>query len=406
MADSFPALRERNFRLYLTGNLVSFSGAWMQITAEGWLVKEMTHSAYWVSFVATVPWIVTTFLATFSGIVVDKHDHRTILWWTNALSMAQAVILGVLILTHSCELWHVISLAFCLGLIASVDSPTRNAFLPQIVSNKNLLSAGALNSGMINLAQVLGSAIGAFSILQLGIGWTVIVNAFSFLAAIFMLHSLELRETDQIHKETHPFLMLKEGAWYIWRHNQLLFCILLSGILSMTGFSFRSVLPVASEELLHRGVEGLGYLSAAASLGCLGAAYVLSRLAHAVPTELFVLGGSLLCGTSLILVSFAASMSVVLLLFFIAGLGFILAFTTLRTTIQAVVRGENAGRVMGIVITASYGGLSLGNLLTGTIAERYGCRTAFLVCGSALTAITFALLPLRSLLSVKRLSSP
>lgn len=168
--SAFPAFRSRNFRLYFIGQIVSMIGTWLQMVAQGWLVLEMTGSAFQVGVVAAASSLPTLFLSLIGGVIVDRYNRKTILLWTQSFSMALALLLGIFTLTGAVTVPIIIMLAFLLGCVAAVATPAIQAFLSEMVERDQLHSAVALNAAIFNASRVIGPAIAGLMIAWIGTG--------------------------------------------------------------------------------------------------------------------------------------------------------------------------------------------------------------------------------------------
>src|SRR5260370_27785506 len=191
---TFIALRHRNFRIFWFGQLISLIGTWMQTTAQAWLVLQPTHSAWLLGVVGALQFFPVMFLSLFRGVLADRLPKRTVLLFTQSSAMLQAVNLWVLVATAHVQIWHVLLLASLLGLTNSLDMPTRQAFVVEMVGREDLPNAVALNSSLFNMARILGPGLGGLIIAWLGLAPLFLLNAISFIAVIIGLALIEIKE--------------------------------------------------------------------------------------------------------------------------------------------------------------------------------------------------------------------
>jgi MFS family permease len=390
ITKGIPALAQRNLRLYFTGQLVSFCGTWLQFVAQGWLVFEMTHSAYQLGVVAFLGLFPGAALAPFGGVIVDKFDRRKVLYFTQIIAMIQAFILGALVLTHTISLWHVYALSVFLGVINAIDVPARSAFAQEIsTTQEERQSAATLNGGMIQLAQGIGSALAGLLVYWIGTGGTFIINGLTFPAVIITLAMMRLEEKPLQHTE-HPIKMIWSGTCYTFTNQRIRLCVILGGLIGMLGFSYRSILPVIAEKVFKSGPQTLGYLSAAAGLGAFGGFIVVCFLTARYkipPPRLTVIGGSFLTGMSLVLFSLTSSVFVGLALLFCAGAGFLISFASVRAAILRIGESKMMGRVTGFVTMFFFAGMALGNYSIGLIAQKWNSALAISLSGVTLILV-------------------
>src|SRR5438067_2285747 len=186
------ALRHRNYRLFFGGQLISLVGTWMQSVAESWLVYRLTGSATLLGLSSFASQIPVFLFATIGGTFADRANRHRIIIITQTLSMIMPLALAALTLTHHVKVWHVFTLAGCLGVVNAFDIPARQAFLVDMVGHEDLLNAIALNSSMVNGARVVGPAVAGLLVAAVGEGWCFLLNGISYLAVIAGLLMMDL----------------------------------------------------------------------------------------------------------------------------------------------------------------------------------------------------------------------
>src|SRR6266853_1687148 len=191
---AFLALRHRNFRLFWFGQLISLTGTWMQTIGQAWLVLELTHSAWLLGVVGALQFLPVMLFSLFGGVLADRLPKRKVLLFTQSFAMVQATILWILVATGHVQIWEVLVLASLLGLTNSIDMPTRQAFVVEMVGREDLPNAIALNSSLFNMARVVGPGLGGLIIALLGVAPLFLLNAISFIAVIIGLALIRMNE--------------------------------------------------------------------------------------------------------------------------------------------------------------------------------------------------------------------
>lgn len=377
--DSFPAFRERNFRLYFNGQLISMIGTWLQTVAQGWLVLELTHSAFWVGMIAALNMLPVIFFSLLGGVIVDRLDKRKILLSTQVVSMALAAILGFLAVLHVVNLLEIAILAILLGAVNALDLPARQAFVAEIIRRENLSSAIALNSATFNASRVIGPAIAGWLIALIGTGGAFLVNAASFIAAIISLTLIHFDRKHLAESHPHPFLAIKAGLHYAFTHSNIRLFLIAASVVSLFGFSYTSILPAITEQVFHRGAEGLGYLYTASGLGAMVAAILISFFSKRFGERLFIVGGNFMLGIALLLFSYAMRLETGFLFSFFIGLSFALEFTMINSTILNMIDDSMRGRVMSIFVLMFMGAMPIGSFAMGYAADRIGFHYTILI---------------------------
>jgi MFS family permease len=370
--DAFPALRERNFRLYFYTQLISFVGTYLQATAQGWLVLQLTHSAFWVGFVGAIIFLPAFIFVLFGGAIADRFNRRSILYFTQVVAMLLAFILGVLTITHRVNLAEIIILAVCLGVINALDTPARSAFVSDMITDRNnLASAVSLNSGMGTTALAVGPAVAGILIALFGTGWTFIINGFTFVAAIIAMYAMNI-SMKNIEKKVSTGNMIKDGIRYLLSNKNLLFLILLSGALVLFGLSYDAILPVIATQIYNGGAETFGYISSAFGIGAAASAVVLSMLSKKASSRFWIVGGNILVGLSLIALSLVHVVAWGFVFILLAGFTVVTEFAMIMTVIQHTVPETMRGRVLSIFYFLYFGCYGIGSFFMGLSAQRFG----------------------------------
>ncbi|TSC77392.1 MAG: permease [Parcubacteria group bacterium Gr01-1014_33] len=398
---AFPAFRERNFSLYFWGQFVSLIGTWLQTVAQGWLVLEITHSAYWVGVVSALGSLPILFFALFGGVIVDRFSRKKILYVTQILSLIFALVLGLLALFGHATLFAISVLAFLLGAVNALDVPARHAFIAEMMGKKNLASAIALHSAAFNGSRIIGPAIAGILIALIGTGGTFLVNALSFIAVIVSLALIDVSVRRRASAHPHPIAAIREGLSYAFSRAMIRMFLIGAGVVSIFGWSYLSILPVVTEQVFHKRAAELGYLHTAAGIGAVTSVIVISIFMRRFGPRPFVIGGTFLLGAGLLGLSYAPTLPWGLAAMFVTGFSLILAFSVINSTIQSHIEDTVRGRVMSIYVLMWRGTAPIGSFLMGYMAEHFGAgwaiRAGSLVVLVAACAFFYcrAIIPLR-----------
>src|SRR3712207_3967703 len=184
LSVAFRALRNRNYRLFWTGQIVSQAGTWMQRVAQSWLVLQLTHSPLALGTVTTVQFAPILCFSLFGGVLADRVSKRRLLVCTQAIMGLQALAFAILISSGQIQLLQVYFLAAVLGIANALDNPTRQAFVVELVGQGDLPNAVALNSMVFNSSRIVGPAVGGLLIATVGLAGCFYLNAASYLAVI------------------------------------------------------------------------------------------------------------------------------------------------------------------------------------------------------------------------------
>ncbi len=383
---TFSALRHRNYRLFFIGQMISQIGTWMQTTAQAWLVLELTHSALLLGLVGALQFLPVIVFSLFGGVLADRVPKRTLLLVAQSVALVQAAIMWLLVVTGTVQIWHIMLLAALLGLTQALDTPTRQAFVGEMVGREDLPNAIALNSSLVNMARVLGPGLGGLLIAWLGVAPLFLLNTISFIAVIIglimidqrTLHALPNRRTDD--QKLSAFQSVREGLFYVGHVPSVLLVIGVIGVIALFGINFNVMLPLFAIDVFHAGPVGYGFISAAYGLGALFSALWVAW-GNRKPSIRFLLIAAF--AFSVLEIAFAFSHFYILSFPLLVGVGFaqIVMTATANTTIQTVTPNYLRGRVISVYLLVYSGGMPLGNLFAGGLAVLFGAPISFLIGG-------------------------
>ena len=386
---TFAALRHPNYRLWFFGQLISLFGTWMQTTAQGFLIFELTHSPAYLGFVGFASGVPTWLLTLYGGVVADRVPRRKLIAITQSCMMVLAFVLAALTFLRIVQPWHVLVLASLLGIANSFDAPARQSFVSEMVGPDDLTNAIALNSTMFQTATVIGPATAGITYAMFGPGWCFTVNGISFIAVIGAL--LAMRLPPHIHRPgtTSVLEELREGTLYIRSQPTIRVLISMVAVSSMFGLSFSTLIPAWSVNVLGGGAEISGLLFSARGAGALLGALFIASLGRNIMRGKMLTAGSFLFPVLLFSLAFSRQLPLSLLLLAGAGVGTILVNNLSNALVQTSTPERLRGRVMGTYIWIFFGCMPLGALWSGIIAGRLGEPAAVMI--NSAIAFLFAL---------------
>ncbi len=389
LGSAYPALQNQNYKYYFYGQLISLIGTWLQIVAQGWLVLQLTNSAFMVGLVAALALLPTLFFSLFGGVIVDQFPKKNILLLTQSCAMVLALLLGILTLTGNISVWLIGTIAFLIGTVNAIDNPARQAFVPELVTLEQLPSAIALNSGAFNAARVIGPSIAGLLIAVVSTGGAFMLNGLSYLAVLAALMAIKVDEFIKPAK-VNPIKAIKEGLVYSFTHPIIRVLITITGVVSVFGWSYSTIMPVLAKRQFGLDATGLGYLYAATGLGSLVATLFVGAYAKKIPPVWLIFGGNSLFAISIILFTYTSTLAYALPLLFLVGMGLLSQSAMLNTIIQSLVKKDLRGRVMSIYVLMFLGLSPLGNFQVGWLSERVS--TGFAIRLGAIIVFLFGLL--------------
>ena len=375
------ALTHRNFRLFFFGNGISLIGTWMQSVALGWLVLELTNSAFAVGLNQALRSLGVLLFTLYAGTVVDRVDKRRLIVWTQVLQMVEALALALLVWTRTATTGQVMALAVLFGIVNAFDIPGRQAFIVELVGKDSLMNAIALNSAMFNATRIVGPAVAGVIIGVSGVGMCFFLNGVSYLAVIAGLLAMRLPPfVPRVvrHSAREGF---RQAVAFIRSDARVSALVVLVAVFSVLGFPVLVLMPVVARDVIHTDARGYGLLMAAVGVGAMLGALALALAGHRVRKGAALLEGGAAFGVLLAGFAAARSLGVALLLLGLAGCAMIVTTALANTMLQAIVPDELRGRVMACYAFVFVGMAPPGAFLAGVVAEHRGAPTAIALGG-------------------------
>jgi MFS family permease len=386
---ALAALRYPNFRLYFIGQLISLSGTWMQTVAQGWLVFNLTKSELWLGVVACAAGLPSLILSPFAGVLVDRIPRRKILLVSQTVQMILAFILAGLAFANVVQVWHIVVLAFVLGVTNAIDAPSRQAIIVDLVGKKDLTSGIMLNSIMFNSARVFGPAAAGIALVQFGPAWCFFLNGVSFIAVIFMLWIMRVEGSVRFVGDFAPLERLKEGLQYARRHSTIAPLLLLAGITSFLTINIATLLPAFADAVLHSPKIAYSSMTTSVGAGAVVAGILMTFLARRFGRGRVVFAMVIFVSVIAVIVSFVTDVNLAVFLMGLYGFGIILEFVTVNTLIQSEVPDEFRGRVMSLYTLTFFGVAPFGALALGFLAQAIGTPPAMAIYAAVGGALSF-----------------
>lgn len=395
----FYALSFRNFRLFFYGQLVSVAGTWMQQVAQNWVVWDLTHDPRWLGIVSAANAVPYVMFSVWGGHIADRYSKRSILVWMQSVQMILAFVLAILAwgIWIKMEAWHIVLLSGLLGLSSAFNMPAQQAFVVELVDNRDALAnAIALSSLRFNIARVVGPLMAGVVLQKLGASMCFALNGLSFIAVIVSLLMLRVPKVEPTTHDLHVF----EGFSYIIRTRKVLRVVLLIGTGSLFTWSVSTLYPMLAD-LFHRHQAGFTMIMIFNGIGAAVGAALLAATGDRISRRWQVYGGSALFCISLQLLSFSSSFWAVLALLVVGGFAMIVFGMAAQTLVQEEVPDELRGRVMAVYSLVFQGLFPVGGLEIGFLANRFGAMTA-IRANATICLIVTALILLWSLASRSR----
>lgn len=385
------ALRHRNFRLYFSGQMVSYIGTWMQQVAMGWLAYKLTSSVLLLGLIGFASQIPILIFSPLGGLLSDRFNRHRLIIVTQSLSMLQALILAALTLSGLIQVWHLVVMAVLLGIINAVDVPVRQSFVSLLVKDKEDLANGILlNSFAMNSARFLGPALAGILMSISSEGMCFLVNGLSYTVVILAL--LKIRTSHQPPKHTQSFLHgIRDGFSYAAKSRPIRSLLGLVATVSFMLTPYIVLMPFYAKEVFHGNAQTLSMLMGSSGLGALiGAIFLVSRKS-VVPLGKLVTKAPYLAACAVLAFAFNQVLWISMPLLTVAGFGVLLTAASSNTIIQTLVHDHYRGRIMSFFSMAFLGMAPLGSLVAGSLGHAIGVP-ATLFAGGLLTLLIASML--------------
>ncbi len=392
------AFRHRNFALLWSGQMISLTGTWMQGLSLPFLVFDMTGSKSLLGIVAAAGLVPSMIVTLPSGVIADRFSKRKIVMITQSLLLLQAMSLAVLALTGLIRPWHIVALAAFSGFVNSVDMPTRQAMVVELVGKEDLPNAVALNSSMFNLTRIGGPFVGGVVYAALGPAWCFLLNAISYLGSIIAVFLMRnVKAARQARRDQSMLKQIGEGFSHVWHSAITRDMLLMTAISQMLLMPYAIFFPVFATRVFNVGATGQGVMSASVGVGALTAALTMSSIGHRFEQRSIVYFGAILAPVGLLAFSLCGSYHASLVCLVAIGMGMMTFMASSNTIMQMKAPPDLCGRVMSLRALTMFGLAAVGSYVMARLSEiKYlhiaGTSVHFDVQGTILIGASIGLL--------------
>jgi MFS family permease len=377
---NWRAFRHRNFRILYPANAASNIGGWVQRIAQDWLVLELTHSGTYLGIITALQFAPVWFVSLPGGALADRFNKRKVLMVTNSAAGLTSLILGLLVVTHNVRIWHVMALAFALGVADAADKPVRQSFTSEMVGIADMPNAVSLNSANFNLGRLIGPALSGVMIAAFGTGPAFLVNAATYLLVIIVMANI--RESElYIEPRTPGPTTIREGLNYVIARPDLFVVMSVVFFVTTFGLNFQLFNALMATKVFDKGVTTFGLMGTIIAIGSLSAALFSPRIEKYRSTK-FVIASAFVFGISILIISFMPNFFTYVFMLPVAGGAALTTMIAANSTVQTNSDSAVRGRVMGIYQFVFLGGAPLVNPVLGLLSETIGIRQTIAFCGS------------------------
>ncbi|MGY2064589.1 MFS transporter [Blastococcus sp. SYSU DS0619] len=379
----FRALRVRNFRRYASANLLSLTGTWMQRIGQDWLVLQLSDdSGVALGLITALQFGPSLLLSMYGGVLADRYPKRRLLLISQALMGLLSLVLALLVVTGSVELWHVFVLAGALGSVSAVDVPVRQAFVSEMVGPGLITNAVSLNSTIFNGARLVGPALAGL-LIGAASGNTApafFINSASFAFTIVALAGMRADELLPSPPVARGRGQLRAGLAYTWAHPDLLLAMGLAFVLGTFGFNYQVTIALMARETFDLGAEAFGLLSTCFAVGSLSGA-LLSTRRNVRPRQRFLVGSAVVFGAFTLIAGLMPTYLAFAVLLVPTGAAGLMFSVANNSFVQLGVDPQMRGRVMALYFMCFMGGTPVGAPLVGWVSERFGAPWGLILGG-------------------------
>jgi len=365
----------RNYRWYFGGQVVSLSGSWMMQTAIIWLVYKLTHSAFHVGLIAFVGQLPTLLLSPMAGVWIDRLDRIKILLATQVLAAVHALVLGLFVLAGEASFVLLAAFAALQGVISAFDLPTRQVLSFMLAEKREHVPAIiSMNSSLINLGRLIGPTLAGVMISVWGPGVCFFAGSLGFLAVSGSVLLMNLAPSVSRTAKKSLWTELREGLEYVEKARYILYLILVSGTTSVFGLAVFPLMPSFAEQVFSGSGKTLGLLMSSFSAGAVVSGFYLACRSGTAGLEGVIVSGHLLSCVTMAFFAFSTWLPLSLLSLFLLGVGCVMVVAPSNSLVQNRVEENKRGRVMSLYSMSFQGGIPLGALIAGFLAQTIGLR--------------------------------
>jgi MFS family permease len=375
------SLRQRNYRLFFFGQLVSVAGTWMQTVAQSFLVLDMTHSGTQLGLTTAARFLPMFAFGPLGGLIADRMDKQRVLYVTQTLSGLLAAVFAILIATHDIRLWSVYLLAVALGFVNVFDNPARQSFIAEMVSAEDLPNAVMLNSVAMNMARVFGAALGGVIAAAIGLALCFACNAVSFGAVLISLALMRRSELFPARRVARKKRQVRRGLRYVRSTPELLIPLLMIAVVGTLAWEFQVTLPLMASKVFHGGAATYGVMASVMGAGAVVGGLISASRSRVRARALCV--AAIGWGVAILAAAAAPSLALELVAMVFVGYGSISFNSLAKTTLQLAAKPTMRGRVMALWALAWLGSTPVGGPIVGWVGQVAGARWSLVIGGAA-----------------------
>ena len=378
---TFLSLRNRNFRLYFAGQLVSNTGNWLTNVALTLLVLKLTRSGFAVGLLAAFSYGPILFLSAWGGAIADRVDKRRFLFLTQGLEMVESAGLAVLAFMPHPPLAGLYGLALCGGIFLAFDNPLRRSFVNEMVPKADVPNAVILYSTIVNTSRIFGPALAGLLVVTVGYGWCFAIDALSYVAVIFSLYRMRPAELHCEPLQPRAKGEIRAGLRYVAATPMLWISFAMLASIGTLAYNFNVTLPLFVTDTMHRSASVFTILYSVFSCGAVVSALFIAQRGLVRMRHIII--GAAALGCAMLLLATTTKLATAAPVIFFVGVASILYTTATTTMVQVEAEASVRGRVLALQMVLLAGTTPIGGPILGWLADTLGGRAPIVLGGVA-----------------------
>jgi MFS family permease len=376
------AFRSRTFRIFYVGQGLSLLGTWMQTVAMSWLVYRLTGSALLLGVTAGAQQLPMLFLSPLAGVWADRVNRPRLLMLIQSLAFVQALTLALLTFAGSVRIPHLIALALFLGAVNAFETPTRQAFLLELIEHReDLPNAIALQALLFQSTRFVGPSVAGIMLAAFGEAWCFLANALSYLIIVVTYAVIRVKPRPLPDTSVKWWRQLTSGFSYAFGFVGTRRLLLLLAVVGFFTAPWSSLMPIFAAETFGGDSKTFGFLIGAVGLGAIAGTFALAMRSSVRGLGRVVAATTMLAGAALAAFSLSQALWLSLLFLCVFGFGLVVTAASINTILQTVADEDKRARIISLYVMCFLGFAPVGNFIAGALAEAIGAHDTLFACG-------------------------
>lgn len=387
MIPALRAFRSKNFRIFYAGQGLALLGNWIQSVAMSWLVYRMTGSALLLGVTAGAQQLPVLFLSPIAGVWADRVNRRRLLVIIQTVAFAQALTLAVLTFADVVRVPYLIGLALLLGITTSFETPTRQAFLLELIHHReDLPNAIALQSMLFQCTRFVGPSLAGLLLAVSGEAWCFLTNALCYLAIIATYAVVRVKPRDPPETGVEWWRQLASGFAYAFGFTGTRRLLLLLMMIGFFSAPWQSLMPIFAGETFSGDSRTFGILIGAVGMGAVMGTFVLAARRSVRGLGRVISATTITAGCALVGFSLSQTLWISLVFLAVFGAGLVVTAASINTILQTLAEEDKRARIISMYVMCFLGFAPIGNFTAGAFAEVIGVHWTLFACGAIVAA--------------------